>query len=507
MNDRHYLLKVLGLSTTPRLVTFALKLVSYPLMVRALGASELGVVVYIGAVITILESFVDFGVSSAAGKEIAAARETGSTSLCVVIQKWARLQAIVAIIGLVPLLCVTYLVASVSSRIEFSLQLLVVLVLAAWIAIPLSFVRACLTSVLAFKSLAALDVFESILRSAGWLAVAYYMPSSLGLALANIVTVSCASVLGTAILWRIKERFKVADTTARYNLPLTHSALHIKNMLKESINFLWLRFVTRIFQSIPLMLFGRMFGPEVVGIVGAFAKIIDMVNFPFEVIGNALAVRASGVVAKGGAAAKALWDAVSRFVAVSLISSVTVYLGAELLAKFLLPNTQGAGSFVAILSISVITTAVSSVVAPVSDYVGGVRSRNILLSVFALVQALLIWLGGHTFGALGAVAAYVLILVLMNCGYVAIALKIFFPITHYHLRSEVRYFMAVTALAPLLVIFFHKVFEADHLFKVSPVNVAFIEIPFFWLSVLSGLMLRQSAKAFFFTKSFFDFNN
>lgn len=507
MNDRHYLLKVLGLSTTPRIATFALKLVSYPLMVRSLGANELGVVVYIGAVITIVESFVDFGVSSAAGKEIAVARETGSVSLRVVIQKWARLQAIIAVIGLVPLLYVTYLIASVSSKIEFSLMLLVILVFAAWITVALNFIRACLTSVLAFKSLAVLDVFESILRSTGWLAVAYYMPSALGLAFANIVTAICASVLGTIILWRVKEGFKVEDITSGDGLSNIHAALRTKNMIKESINFLWLRLVTRIFQSIPIMMFGRMFGSEVVGIVGALSKIVDMINFPFEVIGNALAVRAPGVLAKGIAAAKVLWDTVSRFIAVSLISAVTVYLGAELLAKFLLPNTQGAKSFVAILSITIISTALSSVVAPVSDYVGGVRYRNILITIFTLVQAPVIWLGGYVFGALGAVTAYVLVLVFMNCGYVVIALKMFFPTTHYRLRSEMWYFLALTSLVPLFVHFLRKILEVDHLFSIIPVNVAFIEIPFFWLSILSGLMMHQSAKAFFLTKSFFDFHD
>src|SRR2546430_11712468 len=91
MSDRHYLLKVMGLSAIPRLVTFGLTMISFPLMIRALGASQFGVVIFIGAITSVLESFVDFGVSSAAGKEVAAAKETRNVSLGSVIREWARL--------------------------------------------------------------------------------------------------------------------------------------------------------------------------------------------------------------------------------------------------------------------------------------------------------------------------------------------------------------------------------------------------------------------------------
>src|SRR5215471_16573295 len=102
MSDRHYLLRVLGISAIPRFIGFGLKFVTFPLMMRNLGAAQFGVVVYLSAIITVLESFVDFGVSSAAGKEIAVARELNSLPLVTVVKKWARLQAVVIVIGLLP---------------------------------------------------------------------------------------------------------------------------------------------------------------------------------------------------------------------------------------------------------------------------------------------------------------------------------------------------------------------------------------------------------------------
>src|SRR6185436_16193332 len=116
-------------------------------------------------------------------------------------------------------------------------------------------------------------------------------------------------------------------------LPSTHAILSTNHMLKESFNFLWLRLASRVFTSIPTVAFGRMFGSELVGIVGAFAKIVELINFPFAVIGNALAVRAAGVVAKGRVAANMLWDLVSRLIAVALMLSMTIYLASELIAR------------------------------------------------------------------------------------------------------------------------------------------------------------------------------
>ena len=60
--ERHYLLKVLGLSGIPKLVTFGLTLLSFPLLVRALGDYVYGAVLTYGAALGIFDVFVDFDV-------------------------------------------------------------------------------------------------------------------------------------------------------------------------------------------------------------------------------------------------------------------------------------------------------------------------------------------------------------------------------------------------------------------------------------------------------------
>jgi len=503
MSDRHYLLRVLGISAIPRFIGFGLKFVTFPLMMRNLGAAQFGVVVYLSAIITVLESFVDFGVSSAAGKEIAVARELNSLPLVTVVKKWARLQAVVIVIGLLPLLGGTYLIASAGSEIKFSFQVLTALVLGTWLTSWLSFVRASLTSMLAFRALGSLDATESFIRSLGWLGVAYVAPTTLGFAVANLLTVVGSSVLGVSMLWILIRRHPSANAPDQ---PL-NSVLRLPHMLRESFTFLWLRLITRIFQAIPIMIMGRMFDSEIVGIVGAFARVAELINFPFLVIGNALAVRAPGVLAKGAASAKALWDTVSRFFAISLMLTISIFLGAKFVAAILLPTSSGSTTFIAILSITVFTSAMSSVIAPMSDYVGGLRSRNILLTIFSFGQIPLIWFGAFFFGAIGAVVAYVTVLVLMNFGYLKIAISVFFPTDKYRLRSEFSYFITITAVALVLTMLAHRAFGFDRFSAPLANNVSLLDIALSWFIVMSSLLLYQPAKRFFITRVFFDFSD
>ena len=147
MNERNYLLNVLAVSSVPRLVSFVLKLISYPIMVRSVGATELGIVMYIGAVIAVTESFVDFGASSAAGKEIAIARERGTYSPLYVIKKWGRFQFLVATIGFAPFVAISYLISQFGSNIQFDIEMLIILITAVWLTIFINFIRIPLVTI------------------------------------------------------------------------------------------------------------------------------------------------------------------------------------------------------------------------------------------------------------------------------------------------------------------------------------------------------------------------
>src|SRR5688500_12029244 len=108
MSDHRYLVAVLKLGMAPRAVTFILTLLSFPFMVRAGGTAAYGVIVYVSAVVSILESVVDFGVSAAAGKGIAETRAQRPHLLLGEITRWTKLQVAVAGAGALPFFVLTY---------------------------------------------------------------------------------------------------------------------------------------------------------------------------------------------------------------------------------------------------------------------------------------------------------------------------------------------------------------------------------------------------------------
>ncbi|HEX7754827.1 MAG TPA: oligosaccharide flippase family protein [Niabella sp.] len=503
MNNRNFLLQVLSLSAIPRIVTSVLTAICFPLMVRSLGAANYGIVIYIGAIISIMESFVDFGVSTAAGKAIAQVRDRSAIFLNKTVVKWAKLQGAVGLIGFAPLLLTTYFLSK-NSKIGFDLKLMILLVCAAWMSITLNFVRMTLTSLLVFKQLAVLDTFESLFRSLSWLTISFLMPTPMGLAIATIATAFCASSVGAGLVFlnvqKRKRNIKVGnlqeEETGENNL------LSIKVMIKDSLQFLWLRLVTRIFQSIPVILFGKIVGSELVGIFGAFTKIGEILNFPFNIIGNALAVRVHGITEKGLNATKKLWDLAIKLVSLSLLLVFSIYIGADVLARILLPNNINVGGSIQILSFTILFGVCSYMITPMSDYVGALKSRNIFMSFSIGVQAGLIWLGGHFFKMEGALIAYLLVLLGMNTGYISIALRIFFGTSRYHISREVIYFIISVIVCFLLSYYGVYIRLLKPRFEITTIGVAIAIMIFFFL-VFCAVFLDRKTRKYYFTRSFF----
>lgn len=493
MSGRRYLLGVLGLSAVPRVITFSFTLLSFPLMVRALGAAEYGIVVFIGAITQMLEAGADFGVSSAAGKNIAAARELRPAELRAEIRRWVRFQAVAALAGLIPLLGITYLVASRTATVRLSAILIVAVVLASWITIALNFVRAALTSLLQFRSLAILDTFESVLRSLTYVAVAFKFPTALGLATAGLLTVTVAGAAAIFLLHSAVNRVAPRGSGAEPEIRRRH-------MVREAASFLWLRLATRTYLAVPLVVMGRVFGTEVVGMIGAISRIVDMVNFPSAVVGNALAVRATGVITRGAQAVRALWSAAARFLVSSLLLALTAFLGAELFARILLDGSPRATTFVSILSITVTTTAISSLIVPMSDYVGALNARNVLLTSASIIQVPLIWLAATASGPLGAVGVLVGVQAAVTTGYLVIALRVYYPNGGFTLPTEVRQLLFAIVVAAAVSL-------AYRAFAGSAASTARVILPIaiLWLTVLAGVVMQPAARHRFLTWSYFDF--
>lgn len=505
MNDHHYLLKILGLSSLPRLITSLLTLVSFPLMLRSVGASEYGIIVYLGAVISILESFIDFGVSSAAGKGIAETRTQRPQFLRAELSCWARLQGLVAIIGLIPFLGVSYLVVLTNRTIEIGPLLLIVVVFASWIAIAANFVRACLRSYLAFGTLAILDTVESIIRSAGWLIVAWAMPNAMGLAVAGLITMVISGSLGTGLLIAVSRKQLPLPDGQEIAVDRKQFVLSHRHMIKESFNFLGLRFSTRVFQSIPLVMFGQLLGVEMVGIIGAFTKLLEMISFPFLTIGNALAVRAQEVKGKGLIAITALWDACFRFIVIAGILTGAFFIVSDSIAHLLMPESAHASIFFSIMSIMILTNSTSCFVATMSDYVGGLRKRVVYLGALAIIQIPVLWISSVFYRDIGAIISYMLIQLLMVGGYIIIAKGVFFGDEKYAIPHHTLLAFFVTFFGLILTLWITKYINLINIPLPSNTYKFLGSLIFYFLIIFSMFVMIKKLRNKYISFSIFEF--
>lgn len=507
VENKNFLVKVLGYSALPRVVTACLTFVCFPIMLRSLGAEEYGVVIYMGAIVALFESFVDLGVSSAAGKSIAKYRDSHPEALGAIVLKWSRFQFFVALVGLLPLLAIIYFVSRFSNS-AASYSILLILSLTTWVAIILNFARLCLTSLLAFNYMAILDTSESIVRSLCWVIVAFLFPTSYGLAVGLLITAVLASLLAVILIVAIlKRKYKLGSSrkifqNLVYNNKEFSKEFRVKTMIFESFNFLFLKLITRTFQSTSIILFGKFVGAELVGIVGGFTKISEILNFPFNILGNALAARSHAIKQNGKLAVVNLWDMCLKIISFSIVFFSCLYLGADILAKFLLPNTLNVGGYFELLSFSIIANAISYTITPISDYIGALKIRNIFMVFSIMFQSIFIWLGAKKFGAEGAIVGYLVVLFLMNCGYFYIALRAFEIHKNYKVRREVIKFGLISVITLFLVYFIiHSSYIRSFLGK--PSIALGVGLFLYLVIILIYLIIDKQLRKYYLSKTFF----
>ena len=115
-----------------------------------------------------------------------------------------------------------------------------------------------------------------------------------------------------------------------------------------------------------------------------------------------------------------VWDVITRIQSLAIIQWAFTIIGADLCSSFLFKEQKPDPIIFGILTITILTTSNSTLVNPLTDYIGALSKRNILLSVIAIVQVPIIWIGGFYFGIIGSIISYVLILIIINIGYLHI---------------------------------------------------------------------------------------
>ena len=443
LHGPRYLIAAVGLSSIPRLITSVLTLVTFPLVLRAIGASEYGVFVYVTATLSVAIFLSDFGVTAASGKAIAEARPSGLAATRRQLIRCVRLQAIIGSAGLIPVALIAWTVIYTSKAVVVGPAFLFTMILATWLGVATAFARSCLQSYLAFGWLAVLDTVESLFRSAGWIVVAWFAPTNMALAVATLITSVVTTLLGATILFsrsREKGIDAIEDDLSTVSNPY-------RRLIVDSVSFLGIGLATRVFASAPYLIFGRLIGAEVVGVLGAFTRLLEMVSFPFTVLGNALAVRAAEVKAAGLQAVVALWDACFRFVVVAAGAMGAFLLVSDVAARTLVPDSSSAPALFAILSVVVLTNSTSYFIATMSDFVGAIKERVAFLAVLAIGQIPVLFAAAKLWHERGGITAYAAINIVMICGYIVIAKRAFFGTERYSLPPYIVQSFGVITVA------------------------------------------------------------
>jgi O-antigen/teichoic acid export membrane protein len=169
-----------------------------------------------------------------------------------------------------------------------------------------------------------------------------------------------------------------------------------------------------------------------VGIIGAFTRITEIVAFPFTVFGNALKVRAQEIVIAGNLAIKQYWDLLFRISVLATLVTGAIWFMSPYIARIMLPEIPNASRFFLILTVMILFRSLADLFAPASDYVGGLGKRLVFLLACAGLQPGIILIGILFAGEMGAVVGMVSSYGFMVLGYVIISKQSFFGIMPYH---------------------------------------------------------------------------
>jgi O-antigen/teichoic acid export membrane protein len=503
MKEKNFLIKVIGLSGVPRIFSFIFTLFSFPLMLKNIGASQYGIIVYLTSIIAIVESLADFGVSSAAGKEIASARALRPTTLIQEILAWGKFQITASLIGLIPMALVTFFILHSTKGFNISSTIVILSLAASWVTIMTNFVRSILTATLSFKSLAILDTLESLIRSASFLVVAFIMPNALGLALAFFFVGIFISISAFIILRITLKKYSKINDYNHHQMPLNKKGY--KEMIKESLSFLWLRLATRCFLGLPIFIIGIQFNSTIVGIIGTMQRIVDLLTFPFAVIGNALSVRAKELIVIGDVALNSVWDVIFRLKSIAVLLWLTVLISSRLFSNLLFNQYEPDPLIFAILTITILTTSTSILVNPLTDYVGALKKRNVLLSIVSIIQVPFLWFSGYYFGIIGSISAYVIILLFINFGYLRISMKAFFPDKRYQIKSEFKIFISYSLFLALFITLIKYIIPQIESFDLTNDSINIFAISVFIFFMLIFMIFNNKLRRFYLTKHFFEF--
>ncbi|MFQ5786629.1 MAG: lipopolysaccharide biosynthesis protein [Thermodesulfobacteriota bacterium] len=450
-----FLGRALLLGYSPKIITFILTAISFPLVVRELGASEFGVATIVGSIIGIIQLFGDGGISYAVGKAVAESRPMGNVHVRHTILVWVRAQICVTIPLFLLTLIASFIIFDLVYERSISFFIFLVAAISSTLSIYSCFIRTVLRSLFSFGKLSILDSFESVARSVGWLIVAFKFPTAFGFVFAGMISVLIGAVV--AVVFLLTEIFSkpIGKKNSMASVDKYQSAITIAevlSVLKESTSFMLIRIVTQGFYQFPILTAGILQGPENAAVVAALLKLVDIINGPIVVLGNIIGVKAVEIRRKGAEAVRFLWDAEWRLCATWFPLLAMYFVVSPEIASYMFQQENGMVMQTGVLmsfqvfSVFLIMHVIASVFAVQVDYLGRAVERLRLMMLIGVIEVLFIAIGAFWGGLLGVILAISASYIILVIGYVFLA-RLAFNVEHLNkIPADVFIFIMVTLI-------------------------------------------------------------
>lgn len=377
MFEGHYLRRTFLQVGYPKIFSFVLNFVSFPILLNGIGIEEYGVFVYTSSIAILVEIFLDLGITSAWGKNCTNLRINGR-SILYTYKVWFIFQLSISVIGF---LLFSYLGRFfIAEYYEIYLYILSSL----FLGVVFNFQKSTLNAMLKFNMVAKLDLIESISRSLIFIVVGLLFKTVETLAFLLLCSLLVQFLLAS---WSVKLTLLHADTN-NWAPPVKKV---LRSLYKESPLFLWLRLSTRFFHEIPILLLRNFYGEYIVGLLGSIRKLTEYLVIPYSIVGNILMYRGEELVNSGKG--KLLLDNINRimFLTLCLLPIIIVFEG--IIERLFIDTLFNPSLFLALSMSYACAHIVFSLYAPISDYLGSLLRRNIFLTVLVLSGMLVLWIG------------------------------------------------------------------------------------------------------------------
>tara|TARA_Y100000816_G_C26104140_1_gene586106 strand:+ start:2168 stop:3601 length:1434 start_codon:yes stop_codon:yes gene_type:complete len=373
MFEKNYIKKTFFEIGYPKIISFLIGFVSFPLMINSIGLTEYGVYIYLSTIVILIEAFMDFGITSAWGKHCASLR-TNEYDIKNSYFIWIFFQVFSAVLILLISLTIVFF-----NDIDNE-SIFIYILFTLFFGVFHNFQKSTLHSLLCFKIVARIDLLESVFRTLIYLMIAFFFKSVVIMALLFLLSSILLLIISSSISIRII--FEKKKLRKRKN--------EFKMILNKSFMFLWLRLSTRLFHELPVIILRNYTNDFLVGLLGSIRKLIEYLTIPFSIIGNILMVRSKELIIRKKN--NILLNSLNMVIYFVLLFLPLIMLFEDILLISFFDSFNLDIPLFLLIVFYLISNIVFSLYAPVSDYLGALTQRNYFLSAMVILSVIVLFL-------------------------------------------------------------------------------------------------------------------